>query len=162
MITALDNIRDIANGVLTVKSNVVHGITTATDGYLLVSDASATGGAIWGSSINVEDLSLDGYVEQSVSTLAYDGYVNLDLALSNMQSVSLAGNVTFTTSNGAAGRALTLRIIADGSTRNLTFPAWVFLGDAPTDIAASKTGVLSLASWGTTDGAIVAAYAVES
>jgi len=45
--------------------------------------------------------------------------------------------------------------------RALTFPAWKFVGTKPTEQAASKVGILTLTSFGTTDADCVAAYAVE-
>jgi len=95
------------------------------------------------------------------STVTYAGTTNLDLDSNGYQTVTLAGNITFTTSNRAAGRSLTLRIIGDGSIRNLTFPAWVFMGAAPTTLAAGKTALLTIESFGTADADIVASYAVE-
>ena len=55
----------------------------------------------------------------------------------------------------------TIRIIGDGSERALTFPAgWTFVGAAaPATLAADKTAILTLTSFGTTDANVVAAYA---
>lgn len=39
---------------------------------------------------------------------------------------------------------------------------WVFIGSKPANIAASKTAVLSLTAFGTTNADVVAAYAVQS
>jgi hypothetical protein len=70
--------------------------------------------------------------------------------------------VTFTTSNKAAGKTVTLKILCDGTLRTLTFPAWVFVGAAaPANIAAGKLAVLTLTCFGTADTDIVAAYAVQ-
>ena len=64
--------------------------------------------------------------------------------------------------NAAAGLAVVVRIIGDGSIRNLTFNAsWKFVGPKPTTLAANKIGVLSLTSFGTTDANVVAAYSAE-
>jgi hypothetical protein len=57
---------------------------------------------------------------------------------------------------------VTLRLVADGTNRNLTFPAgWVFLGTAPASLAAGKTAVLSVTFFGTADADAVAAWAVQ-
>lgn len=99
--------------------------------------------------------------DNGFTTLVYGATVNLDMskALPSHRSLTLAGNVTFTTSNKNPGYALTIRIIADGSTRNLTFPAWTFVGiAAPTTLAANKTAILTILCWGTADTDIIAGY----
>ena len=103
-------------------------------------------------------------VQLGLETLTYASSVALDFVGAGFASVTLAGNIEFTTSNLAAVRSKTVRIIADGSTRNFTFPAgWTFVGAAaPASIDANLTGILTLSSFGTTDADVVAAYAVES
>lgn len=86
----------------------------------------------------------------------------LDFSSNDVQTITLSGNTTFTTSNLAAGRSKTVIITCDGSTRTLTFPAWVFVGSAaPANIAASKKAVLTISATGATDAGCVAAYAVQ-
>ena len=85
----------------------------------------------------------------------------LDFSGDQLQTISISADTTFTTSNLAAGKSKTIKITTDGSTRTLTFPAWKFVGTKPTDQAASKVGILTLTSFGTTDADCVAAYAVE-
>ncbi len=96
------------------------------------------------------------------STLTYASTTDIDFAGNGYQTETLTGNVTFTTSNLTAGRSKTIRIIGDSTERNLAFPGWVFVGAAaPSTIAGGKTAILTITSFGTTDGACVAAYAVE-
>jgi predicted RecA/RadA family phage recombinase len=98
------------------------------------------------------------------SSLSTTGTVNLDMAALNdtYQSISATGNITFTTSNRAAGRSVTIRIVAGASSRDFTFPSWKFLTTtAPASIAANKTGVLTVTFFGTDDADAVAAWAVE-
>jgi hypothetical protein len=101
----------------------------------------------------------------AVATLVYAASVDLNLAPSVpvYRTLALTGNVTFTTSNLVAGRQASVRIVADGSIRTLTFPAgWKFLGAAaPANIAASKTAVLSIVSFGVADADVVVAYSVQ-
>jgi hypothetical protein len=115
--------------------------------------------------IGVEHLTLlgGGMVKQSLETLTYAASVALDFETQVYKKVDLTGNITFTTSNLAVGASMAIKIAADGSIRTFTFPAgWTFIGSAaPADIAANKTGVLSLTSFGTTDAEVIAAYAVE-
>jgi hypothetical protein len=98
------------------------------------------------------------------STLTYAASTAIDFGITDVQTVTLAGNVTFTTTNLAAGTSKTLRIIGDGSTRTFTFPAgWTFVGTGvPASIAAGKTALLSLLSYSTTDANVIAGYSVSS
>lgn len=100
--------------------------------------------------------------DSGVETLTYAASVELDFGTSEDKTINLSGDVVFTTADLGEARAVSIRVIADGSTRNLSFPAgWTFLGTAPADIAAGKTGILSLKSYGTTDSDVVAAWGVE-
>lgn len=88
--------------------------------------------------------------------------VDIDFSEDQLQTISIASNTTFTTTNRAVGLSKTIRIITDGTIRTLAFPSdWKFIGAKPTEQAASKTGILTLTNFGTTDAYIVAAYAVE-
>lgn len=98
-----------------------------------------------------------------VEALSYGASVALDFLEGGLKTVTLSGNIEFTTSNRASGRMLMVRIVGDGSSRTFTLPAgWAFVGSAvPASIAASKVGVLSLTCFGNNDSDIVAAYAEE-
>lgn len=97
------------------------------------------------------------------STLTYAGTTDIDLDGNGFQTLTLTGNVTFTTSNRAAGRSKTIRIVGDSSLRTFTFPAgWTWIGvAAPASLAANKDAVLTITAFGTADTDVVAAYAVE-
>lgn len=101
--------------------------------------------------------------QYSHSTLTYAATTDLDFLSDDYRSLTLAGNITFTTSNRAAPRALAIKILCDGTNRTFTFPAgWEWVGGAaPTGITANKTAVLSILCWGSADTDITAAYAVE-
>lgn len=97
--------------------------------------------------------------------LATSGTVNLDMAAvhGTIQTIALSGAVTFTTSNRAAGREVTLVLSAGGSPRTLTWPSWLVVGAAlPTTLASGKTAVVTATCTDTTDAAMVAAGAVQS
>lgn len=99
------------------------------------------------------------------NTITYAATVNLDMAALTglFRTISLTGNLELTSSNRATGRNLTLRLVADASSRTLTFPAaWVFVGTKPSSIAANKTGILSLSFFGTGDADCIAAYGVQA
>jgi hypothetical protein len=109
---------------------------------------------------------LDGKLDRTFvdGALAYAATVNLDMeALAGLyRTLTLTGNVAFTTSNRAVGRAVVIRLLSGASARTLSFPAgWVFLGAVPTTLAANKTAVLSVTFFGTADTDAVAAYGVQ-
>lgn len=96
------------------------------------------------------------------SSLGTTGTVNLDLAAltGTVQTIAASGNITFTTSNRAAGRAFELRIAAGGSSRTLTWPSWTVFGAAlPTTLASGKVLRVALSCTGTTEASIDAAAA---
>jgi hypothetical protein len=102
--------------------------------------------------------------EFTYAVLAYGASVDIDFTAADYRSVTLAGDIVFTTSNLAAPRAITVRIVGDGSIRNLSFPVgWTFLNLAtpPATLAAGKTAVLSLTAFGATDADVIAAYAAQ-
>lgn len=109
-------------------------------------------------------LAHDSYVANT-DEITYGASVAVDFAptIRSAQTINLAGNLTLTTSNLASGRVKLLRLVGDGSTRTLTFPAgWKFLGAArPTNLAAGKVAELRLMAWGTVDGAVHAIYVPE-
>jgi len=102
-------------------------------------------------------------VQHGVETIVYGASVGIDFSTEAYKTVSLTGDIEFTTSNLAAGRSVSVHIVSDGTPRSFTLPAgWKFIGDAaPASIAANKVGVLSLTAFGTTDSTVVAAYAEE-
>jgi hypothetical protein len=103
-------------------------------------------------------------VVDGLTTLAYAASVALDFdAGTDQRTIALTGNLTLTTSNRGVNKSLILRLVADGSTRTLTFPAgWVFVTDKPASIAAGKTGQLVLLAYGSADTDIIAAWAVQA
>lgn len=98
------------------------------------------------------------------TTVAYASSVALDLtAGNNTQTISVSGALTLTTAHLGVGRQMQVIISnASGSSQSLTFPSWIFLGaSAPANIANGKTGVLTIYSSGSTDAAVIAAWAVQ-
>ncbi len=96
--------------------------------------------------------------------LGTSGTVNLDMASvhGTIQTITLTGNPTFTTSNRAAGREVTLVIAAGGSSRTLAWPSWLAVGAAlPTTLASGKTLVATVTFMDTTDAAAIAATAAQ-
>lgn len=98
-----------------------------------------------------------------IESVTYAASVELDFSTNPDKTIALSGDVAFTSANLAAGESISIRIVADGSTRNLSFPAdWTFLGSAaPASIAAGKVAILSLKAYGSADADVVAAYSEE-
>ncbi len=98
-----------------------------------------------------------------VTTITYSGTRStVDFSANRLQTLSLTGNDTLSTSNVAAGYEVFLRVKSDTATRTLGFPStWTFMGSVPSTLAANKTAILHLRSYGTTDANIVAVYSVQ-
>lgn len=96
--------------------------------------------------------------------LGTTGTVDLDMAALNdtYQTISLTGDITFTTSNRAAGRSVTVKLIAGGSTRTLAWPSWTPLSTAlPTSLETGKVAMFTVTFFDTTDAAAVVSYAAQ-
>jgi len=92
----------------------------------------------------------------------YAGNVVLNFGSFGSKRVTLTGNVAFSAVGNAFGSYLNLRIQCDGTARTMTWPPWKFVGGAaPASIAANKTAILHLWSFGLTDADLVAQYIVE-
>jgi hypothetical protein len=98
------------------------------------------------------------------AALDYAATVNLDMAVLNGQTrvITLTGNLELTFTNRAAGRWVALRLVCDGTQRNLTFPTDLeFYGVEPENIAANKEAKLAVEFYGTTDATGRAGYIVQ-
>lgn len=95
--------------------------------------------------------------------LIYASNITINFQTFAGKRLTLAGNVTFAGTGYLFGAYVIMRIICDGSSRTLAFPSgWKFVGAAaPASIAANKTALLQLWSFGTTEGDVVAQYVVE-
>ena len=95
--------------------------------------------------------------------LTYAATTSLNFNSNKVQTLALTGNVTFTTSAKAAALGVQVIITADSTARTLTFPAgWIWLGTKPTQIAANKTGMLSLYCKGTAETDVIAGWGVQA
>jgi hypothetical protein len=95
--------------------------------------------------------------------LPFASNIVLNFQTFGSKRITLTGNVTFAASGFGFGTRLELRILCDGTARNLTWPAgWKFVGAAaPASIAANKTALLHLSAFGLADTDVVAQYIVE-
>lgn len=100
------------------------------------------------------------------STLTAGATVTIDATPAKPQfnTVTLDQNTTFATSNLGNGRASSVRVVCDGTTRTLTWPAgWTWLGSgAPASLAANDVGYVSIVAFGTADSDVVAAWSYEN
>jgi hypothetical protein len=97
-------------------------------------------------------------------TIPYASTVNLDMAAltGTMQTISLTGNLAFTSSNRAAGRWVSIRLINDNAIRLLSFPAgWKFIDFSPADMAVGKIGLLVVSFFGPNDTDAVCVFGEE-
>ena len=94
--------------------------------------------------------------------------LDIDFSEDQLQTYpTLTGNVTFTTfQNIVAGKSKTIRLLADATDRECTFPSGIkWVGTAPTSnvhtVTASKYAIITFTSFGTTEAEIIGAFAVE-
>jgi hypothetical protein len=115
---------------------------------------------------NFNDLDLRATALESAALIvetAGSDSVTLNFAEDRIVTRAAAGNITVTGASYTPGKSVTLRVVSGGSSRNISFPAnWKFVSFKPTSIAASKTGILAVTSFGVTDADVVAAWAVEA
>jgi hypothetical protein len=103
-------------------------------------------------------------IASAVTSFGVTGTIALDFAESMLATTgTLTGNITFTGTGYAAGRSITIRVVNGGTLRTLTFPAgWVFVNAKPANIAANKSGLLSLISFGITEANVIANWAAQT
>lgn len=96
------------------------------------------------------------------SATGVSGTYNIDFdGATNMISITISGNVTFTTSNKGACKSKVILIIGDSSTRTFSFPSWKWAVAVPASLAASKFAILSLLCFGTAESDVVATYIAQ-
>ncbi len=95
--------------------------------------------------------------------LPFAGNIVLNFGSFGSKRLTLTGDVAFSAVGFGYGLRLELRILCDGTARNLTWPAgWKFVGAAaPGNIAANKTALLQLWAFGLAETDVVAQYIVQ-
>lgn len=113
----------------------------------------------------------DASITMTPSTETFAATQTLDLAKSNIKSLTVTANFTavsgLVTANRVAGKQALVRLTATGGpwafpTTGNGFMQWKFKGTRPTQIAAGKTGELTLTCYGPNETDIVAGWGVES
>jgi hypothetical protein len=96
-------------------------------------------------------------------TTAGSNAIALDFTNDGLVNRTANGDVTFTGTSYTAGKSVTVRVVASGADRNLSFPAdWKFVSFKPTSIANNKTGVLAVTCFSNNAADAVAAWAAEA
>ena len=153
-----------ADTVLTTKGDLATWDTArvrkgvGTDLDVLTADSTTADGIAWTAPATQAAQTNIQYDVATMSGVDFD-FDSTDA----VQEISISAGTTFTGSNYAAGKSITLFITTDGTLRTLAFPAgWIFQGTKPTDQAASKVGTLTLLCSSTTEASVRCAYAVEA
>lgn len=99
------------------------------------------------------------------NSLGTSGTVNLNMQTLNAtyQTIVLDGDISFTTTNRASGKRLTLRLIENAdNTRNIVFPAeWTFVGVAPSATLKDEVAIIEIIFFGTSESDCVASMKIS-
>ena len=143
-------------------SQVIHSIVSIAGG-----DSESTAFSVVGSSgfnhVSINETASVKRLHISQEQLVFGGNVVLNFGTYGSKRITLTGDVAFSALGFGFGSRLELRILCDGTTRNLTWPAgWKFVGaTAPASIVANKAALLQLWAFGLGESDIVAQYAVQ-
>lgn len=147
-------------------SNLASGLT-ATDVQIAIDEVAELAGDALpkaGGTVTGEVVISGTQVRTSVpASIGASGTVNIAFDGAMLRTTgALTGNLELTGTEYAAGRSVTVRVVNGGTLRTLTFPAaWAFVGPKPAEIAASKTGLLSLVCFGADAADVMAGWAVQ-
>jgi len=150
----MNKINNMLNGTdvsdtVSIHANVTWGfggLTTLTGGADLV-------GA------NLDNIQKSIY---DISTVTSSTTIALDFNTDDLNTLALAHDTTFSSSNLAAGKQLEIHITS-AAAQTLAFPAgWTFYGDKPTTTTAGKDSILYLTSLSTTDASVKAVFVEEA
>ena len=111
-----------------------------------------------------DKLTLTGNLHTSVHDYGTTANVDVDFDQDALQKVALNGAAAIDTAaaNKGAGKSIVIKILCDSSARAFTWnSSWVFVGEKPASIAASKTALLSMTCYGTNESDVVCSYAVQ-
>ena len=122
---------------------------------VLTTGAIAVGGAVDCNSNSITEI-------KKLDTTIGTGNVAVDFDNNEETTLTISGAVTFSGTNMGAGKHQTIHISNSGaSDRTFTFPAWVFYGEEPSALTASKKACLSLTCLGSNIADVRAVYVEE-
>lgn len=160
-------------------------LPVGTNSHVLTADSSSSTGLMWAPASDASKLPLTGgdltgaLTGTSASFTSFVAADNYSLGITSLPTIgtstldfsstgyltqgALTGNVTYAGSNYQEGVTVTVRVVTGGAQRTVSFPSgWVFLGVRPVSIAANKTAILTVTSFGSTEQSCVAAWAVQA
>jgi hypothetical protein len=107
-------------------------------------------------------LSADNYTVAISSATSDSIYLDFSTGAGIVYRSLMLGTVTFTSGSYIPGATKTVFLNSGTSTKSLIFPStWIFVGVKPTQIAANKTGVLTITSLQSDESSCVAGWAVQ-
>lgn len=118
-----------------------------------------TGGTMTGA-LTMDGQAVLGAAAGHGSALSVSGATTIDLNADYLTH-ELAGDVDYSTTNRAAGRTTTVRLLPGAADRQLAVRSdWTFVGtDPPTTLTAGTVYILTLVAFGTAEADVVAAIA---
>lgn len=98
--------------------------------------------------------------------LSYNSTIFLNFKEDDYRDLLLSGDIVFAAQKHFKAKSVTVRIRNTSGTvsRNLSFPgSWIFIGSSgrPSTIGPSKTAILSVTCWGTSDADVIAVWGVQ-
>lgn len=151
---ASNTLSNIGNSALTNSSVTISGHSLSLGGTLNLAQADVSG-------LTTTSAPTFSNVVVTHSSLTYASTTTVDFSGDGFKTETLTGDVTFASSNLAAGRQVTIRIIGDSSDRTVTKASgWKVAGlSSPATLPSGKTAVLTLTSFSTDDANVCGAYA---
>ena len=129
--------------------------------------ASAVTASLFGTSSWARNTSgsLIGTVIGALMTMPMAPTQSIDFNAAMFHSSSITSSVYLTASNAGIGKMASFKFNSSasvGAVQTIGYPAsWVWLGNAPVALSASKVGVVSLTCYGTSDSDIVGAFSAQ-
>jgi hypothetical protein len=126
----------------------------ATDSVLQPPTGSS-GGVSGGGEVTSE-ITFSAPVTLGCEALTYAATVNIDFSTKPCKTLTLAGDVTFTTSNIVAGRHVSVYVTGDASERTVVFPTWRFNTGPAATLGPATLTEIDLDARGTTNATTIA------
>ena len=153
---------------ISTSSSIEERLSDAESGLNLVNDdlggkANLSGGNSFSDNQSVNGIITATNYDVVVTAVASDT-INLNFTSGSgiLTRTNPAGTITISGLNYKAGSTQTLFITNGLSPVSLSFlPNWIWVGSKPTSLAASKTGVLTVTSLGTSDTQAVASWVAQ-